>query len=218
MVFASSMLVCRNGYIPRSDDDYCPNTLYGQSKVSGELVVRGCRELAGRWTIVRPTSIWGPWCGPPYLSFFLSLARGRYWHPGSGNPPKAFGYVGNTTYQIVRLLTARLESVAGRTFYLADNPGYSIRDFATAIQVALRTKPIRELPLWLLRPTAALGDVLMKLGWNNPPLTSFRLSNMLTGSQFDLRDLHSITGQLPFSLSEGVSETISWLRTSGAIR
>lgn len=35
-VFASSMLVCRIGYHPNDEFDYCPSTAYGESKVTGE--------------------------------------------------------------------------------------------------------------------------------------------------------------------------------------
>ena len=35
-LFASSRLVCRIGHTPSDDLDYCPTTLYGQSKVEGE--------------------------------------------------------------------------------------------------------------------------------------------------------------------------------------
>jgi len=69
-VFASSMYVCRMGYIPKSDNDYCPHTAYGRSKQLGEDIVR--RQAADHfyWTLVRPTSIWGPWFGVPYRTFF----------------------------------------------------------------------------------------------------------------------------------------------------
>src|ERR1039458_4214827 len=32
-LFTSSLLVCRNGYIPSNDTDYCPPNLYGKSKM-----------------------------------------------------------------------------------------------------------------------------------------------------------------------------------------
>src|SRR5258708_10854836 len=30
-IFASTMLVCRNGYQPKDEFDYCPSTAYGES-------------------------------------------------------------------------------------------------------------------------------------------------------------------------------------------
>ena len=40
ILFTSSLLVCRNGYVPMSDLEYCPPNLYGESKVIGEKMVR----------------------------------------------------------------------------------------------------------------------------------------------------------------------------------
>ncbi len=40
-VIASSRLVCRIGYQPGFDEDYCPTTAYGASKVETECLVRG---------------------------------------------------------------------------------------------------------------------------------------------------------------------------------
>src|SRR5580698_1240787 len=39
VLFASSQLVCRVGYVPRSDTDYCPTNPYGESKVLSEGIV-----------------------------------------------------------------------------------------------------------------------------------------------------------------------------------
>jgi len=45
VVIASSRLVCRIGYQPESDEDYCATTAYGASKVETERLVRGTVDL-----------------------------------------------------------------------------------------------------------------------------------------------------------------------------
>lgn len=60
VIFTSSLLVCRMGYVPKHDTDYKPTTLYGQSKVEGEKIVRAHNDLPYAWTIIWPISIWGP--------------------------------------------------------------------------------------------------------------------------------------------------------------
>ncbi len=54
----------------------------------------------------------------------------------------------------------------------------------------------------------------MKLaGFTEPPLTSFRLRNMwadTTGIPLDATRL--LTGPLPYTMEQGVRETIAWLR------
>jgi nucleoside-diphosphate-sugar epimerase len=46
VIFASSRMVCRIGYQPRHDQDYCPSTPYGESKVDTERRVRAAAARA----------------------------------------------------------------------------------------------------------------------------------------------------------------------------
>ena len=213
VVFASSRLVCRIGYQPVDSDDYCPTNPYGESKMMGERIVH---ELADKipcpWVIVRPTSIWGPWFDVPYKTFFLSIARRRYVHPGSVRILKSFGFVGNTVYELQKLLEAPAESVAGKTLYLADYPPIDVAVMADCIQQELGVAPIRTLSVGLLRAVAWGGDCLKALGWRNPPLTSFRLNNLLTKMVHDLEPLRAIAGKLPYSMQDGVRITVAWLK------
>lgn len=210
-IFTSSLLVCRNGYVPASDTDYCPTTPYGESKQRTEELVRSWRP-AGPWVIVRPTSIWGPWFGEPYRPFVERVRRGRYLHPGRREVPKALGFVGNTVAQIRSLLDAPAGAVEGRTFYLADSPPYSIRQWADAIAVADQRRAPPTGPLALLRLAGRVGDVAQRVGlWPSPPLTSLRVENMVTASRFDTSDLDRLSGPLPYDLEAGVCTTLRWL-------
>lgn len=218
LIFASSRLVCRIGYMPRDDEDYCPTTAYGQSKVIGERLVRSAADrLPCPWLIVRPTSIWGPWFDIPYKTFFLSIARGKYVHPGCRHILKSFGYVGNSIYQLQRLINAPSDSVYGKTLYLADYPPIDIAVMANTIQQELHVKPIRTVPVGLLKPAAWFGDLLKAAGVQEPPLTSFRLNNLMTPMVHDLTDLQEIVGDLPVSMTEGVRITAEWLKSQGDI-
>lgn len=218
VIFASSRLVCRIGYEPSSEFDYCPSTPYGESKVIGEKMVRAAAaRLPCPWLIVRPTSIWGPWFDVPYKTFFLTVARGRYVHPGSGRIFKSFGFVGNTIHQLQQLLNAPADSVSGKTMYLADYPPIDVAVMANAIQQSLGVTPIKTVSVGLLRPAARLGDCFKALGWRNPPLTSFRLDNLLTPMVHDLEPLRAIVGELPYSMEDGVRITADWLKAHGDV-
>lgn len=215
-IFASSRLVCEIGYVPCSEEDYKPSTLYGESKVRGEKLVRNYGEDFGTWIIVRPTSIWGPWFDTPYREFFTSIARGIYVHPGQRNPRKSFGYVGNTVYQIEKILEAPAEKVDRRTLWLCDYPPIHLKEWANQIQRALGANRIRTVPLPLLRFAAAVGNVVTAMGWRGFPLTQFRLNNIVTEMVYDTSELEDIVGPLPFSTKQGIAVTADWLRTSGA--
>ncbi len=212
-IFVSTKLICRNDYVPKSFDDYCPDTVYGQSKVLSERIVKDNTSLRCQWCIVRPTGIWGPWFGEPYRRFFLMVARGRYVHPGGTDAPKSLGYVGNVAFQIEKLLTAPDEKFHAQTFYLSDYTPLVIRNWADTISQRLRGRPVRRVPGPLMRIAALAGDALKLCGVKNPPITTFRLRNMKADtSGIPLDNIQVLTGSLPYSLQQGVDETIAWLR------
>ncbi len=220
VIFTSSLLVCRPGYVPNHDTDYKPYTLYGVSKMRGEQIVREYdKNMPYAWTIIRPISIWGPWCGDPFKAFFKAIAQGWYFHIGSGHCRKTFGYVENTVYQIHQLLLAPLEKVDRKTIYVADTPPVDLYDFANEIQKELNTKKIWHMPLGVAKLFAKAGDVLKAIGWRNVPLTSFRLNNMRTELIYDdlLQPVLEICGSLPYDLKRGVKRTIEWMREAGEI-
>lgn len=212
VIFASSRLVCRIGYQPAGDADYCPTTAYGESKVIGEKIVRHSNAIPCPWLIVRPTSIWGPWFDVPYKTFFTAIAKGYYFHPGSVGIRKSFGYVGNSVHQLKKLMDARDGDIHGRTLFLGDYPPIDLRKMADTIQREMRVKRIRTIPLPLLQPAAKIGDLMRLAGVYNPPLTSFRLNNLVTEMVYDLEPLREIAGPLPYTMEAGVGETVEWMR------
>ena len=213
VLFVSTKLVCPTDYCPRHDEDYCPDTLYGESKVEGERIVRAAGALPYAWCFVRPTSIWGPWFGIPYRGFFEAIARRRYFHLGRADESKRFGYVGNSVHQLEQLMLAQRERIQGRVFYLADYEPYTIRGWADSIGRSMGLPPAKTLPRWLCRAGGKAGDVLQKAGLKNPPLTSFRLRNMWADtSRTPLETMQEVAPQLPFSMEEGVRETVTWMR------
>jgi nucleoside-diphosphate-sugar epimerase len=110
------MLVCRLGYQPNGEDDYSPNTKYGESKVIGEQIVKRYTHLPFEWLIVRPTSLWGPWFDIPYRGFFEAVRAGWYIHPKNCEIRRSYGFVLNSVCQLERLSLAEASQVAGRGF------------------------------------------------------------------------------------------------------
>lgn len=211
VLFASSMLVCKVGYRPVDYNDYMPSTVYGESKVLGEKIIRNSALLNAEWNIIRPTSIWGPWFAEPYRNFFDLVMSGQYVNIRRGCATKTFGYVGNAVYQIDKLLFAQDKSMNYRTFYIGDNPPVNISEWADEILIALGKVPARKLPLSLFKGLAFCGDWLGKLGVKIP-MNSFRLKNMTTNNIHQLDDLYFATGETPFSRAEGIQKTLNWLK------
>jgi len=215
-IFTSSQLVCRVGYRPHDDHDYCPNTLYGESKVLTEQIVREANGGVAEWCLVRPTTVWGPGMNPHYRRFFDLIERGRYFHVGKRPLYKSYSYVGNIAAQYLQLLTAPKEKIARRTFYLADYHPIELAAWADAFQRALEAPPIRRMPLGLAQILARVGDGIQRLGFLHFPFTSFRLNNILTEYCFDLSPTESVCGSLPFSMEDGVRATVEWIRPGTA--
>jgi nucleoside-diphosphate-sugar epimerase len=210
-IFASSQLVCQPGYVPRDEFDYHPNSLYGRSKVLCEKIIRSAGDIKVIWTIVRPTSLWGPWFGVPFLDFFQVIRKNRYFHMKGKKPVKQWGFIGNTVYQIIKILQAPAAAVHSKTLYLADYSPVCLREFADQVRTRLGVKPIREMPAGLLKCAARFGDLAQLLGWAQPPLTSYRYRNIVTPEIQDLSSLHEITGSLPYTVEEGIELTVEWL-------
>ncbi|HAL39443.1 MAG TPA: NAD(P)-dependent oxidoreductase [Polaromonas sp.] len=208
VVFASSMLVCKLGYIPSSAFDYCPTTAYGESKVVGEMLVRANPPNCS-WTLVRPTSIWGPWFKQPYRTFFDYVLKGRYFHIGKTRIRKTYGYVGNVVRQLEALILALPEQVDKKVFYLGDSSDYVIRDWADSI-AHRKDIHIPEIPTILMKGGALLGDLLNRFGLRFP-LTSFRLKNMTTENCLDLEPILGIVRDMPFDREHAIDLTLQWM-------
>jgi len=209
VMVTSSMLVCRLGYTPVSDQDYTPPNLYGESKVLTEQITRKF-GLPCTWLIIRPTTIWGPWSFRYRDEFFRILQRGLYFHPGNGPVIKTYGYVGNAVYQICRFLDLSDEDVYGKTFYIGDPP-MDLKTWVDKFSEGLYGKKVRVVPTWVLRCVSYAGDLLASLGIPFP-LTTFRLKNMITPHILDVDTTIKITGLPPYTMDEGVRLTIEWLR------
>jgi GlcNAc-P-P-Und epimerase len=211
VIFASSRLVCKIGYQPKSDDDYCPTTTYGTSKILGEQLIRSHNNLPFDWVIIRPTSIWGPWFDVPYRSFFDHIKAHRYVHPGSMVINKSFGFVGNSVFQLKQLMAAQTDLIATKTFYLGDYIPIEVGSFSKKIAKEFGVALPIAIPLWSMRLLALLGDALTQIGYKNSPLTSFRLNNLTTEMLHDFSEISKITGVLPYKLDMSIRETVNWM-------
>ena len=60
--------------------------------------------------------------------------------------------------------------------------------------------------------------ILKKMGWQDPPLTTFRLMNLLTGAHYPIEKIQKLVGQLPFSMEDGVHQTLEWIREEKLIK
>ncbi len=208
-IITSTMLVCRIGYTPKSDEDYSTSTVYGESKVLTEKITRKL-DPPCVWTIIRPTTIWGPYHKGMENAFFTVLRKGLYVHPGHQRCLRSYGYVGNSIFEIRKILDAPKELVYRKTLYISDLP-IDLKDWTEGFSQKILGREVRVLPRWIMWIGASIGDLFVKMGMKKFPLTTFRLKNMTTESVLDVGPIMEISGKLPYSMSEGIEETVVWL-------
>jgi len=210
LIYASSMYVCEPGYIPKDFDDYAPHTFYGESKIETEKRIKA-HDPKYTWSILRPTSIWGPWFGEPYDNFFRIVMNRLYFHMGKRACKKTYGYIDNTLYQILSILDAPTWKVHRKVFYLGDYEPYDITEWANEIAAEKGFK-IPNIPYVLFVMAGWFGDLLKKIGITFP-MTSFRLHNMTTNNVHDLKPIQEIAPNLPIDRKIGTKRTIEWIET-----
>jgi nucleoside-diphosphate-sugar epimerase len=208
VVFASSMYVCKPGYSPRNFEDYNPHTVYGESKVITEKIIKE-NNPNYIWTIIRPTSIWGPYFGEPYNLFFKIVLSGQYFHLGKKACEKTYGFIDNFIYQLDTILKASENEIDKKTFYLGDYQPYNITIWANEIAACKKIK-IPKVPYFLFQMAAFFGDFLNFIRIKFP-MTSFRLKNMTTNNIFDLSEIQKLAPNLPVDRKEGTKITVKWL-------
>lgn len=210
VVFASSMYVCEPGYMPKDFEDYAPHTLYGESKVETERLIKE-RNPKYTWSIIRPTSIWGPWFGEPYNKFFHIVLNHMYFHMGKRACKKTYGYVDNAIYEIMSIFEADAEKVNRKVFYLGDYKPYDITEWANEIAKEAGIW-IPRIPYWCFVAAGWFGDLLKKFGIAFP-MTSFRLHNMTTDNVHNLEPVKAVAPNLPVNRIEGTKRTLEWIKT-----
>ena len=83
-------------------------------------------------------------------------------------------------------------------------------DWSVEISNLFGSKKIIEVPLFLLKLAAHLGDFMSIL--RIPfPINNFRLNNMLTEAVFEENLIQKKDEKAQITMEEGVKKTISWL-------
>lgn len=207
LIVTSTQFVCEAGYQPKHDLDFRPFTLYGETKRLTEMHTREA-DLSCAWTIIRPTTIWGPWSLRYRDVMFKVMRKGLYFHPSKKKVVRSYGYVGNVVWQIEQMLTAPVEKVNGKVFYVGDQP-IDLRLWVDAISRRLVGKPVRYIPTWLVRTMALGGDVLKVL--RIPfPITTGRFRSMTSDYITPMDKTVAAFGAAPWSLEQGVEATVNW--------
>lgn len=200
-----------SGY-PKNDIDFAPHGLYGASKVITENLTRQAK-LDCTWTIIRPTTIWGPL--HPYLPHGLwkYMKNGLYFHPRNDPVVRSYGFVKNVIWQIEKILQAPSSTVDRKVFYVGEKPIKQV-EWINSFSKALTNKSVSIVPKQFVHMLAWVGDSLGKVGIKFP-MDSPRYFNLTTTNPVPLEPIFNAFGAPPISLADGIQETIFWLDERG---
>jgi nucleoside-diphosphate-sugar epimerase len=198
----------------RNDEDFDPYGAYGQSKVITEKLTRNA-NLRCCWTIIRPTAIWGPGHLGLARGLWRILGKGLYLHPRGDTVVRSYGYVKNLVHQINSILDAPEKIVHESVYYVGD-PSIRQIDWVNAFAEAITKKPVHTAPKSVLYSMALFGEILYRVGIPTPFYLS-RYYNMITTNPVPTDYTVNIFGHGPYSLIDGVQETVSWLKSEGVI-
>jgi nucleoside-diphosphate-sugar epimerase len=195
-------------------EPYRTKTHYGQSKIEGEKVVTEyCVKAHMPYTIIRPTSVYGPWGEAPYRAFFQTIKKRRYFHVGKANNLVSWVYVKNLVN--LTITTSLSKEAANETYFGNDFHPYTMREIVDAVARYYKIA-IPTVPNVVITPAAyALG--LLKVMGLNVPIYPFRLKNIKANYCYDIEKSIRIGYRPHYDLTKGIHETLDWYETKGWI-
>ncbi|MBJ13562.1 MAG: hypothetical protein CMG62_10895 [Candidatus Marinimicrobia bacterium] len=190
----SSMLVCKMGVIPPSYNYYCPDTIYGNSKVKSEEVILN-KERNYPLIILRPTTVWGRFSEKPYSTFIKIVSTIGWLELSIFDAKRNFCKVDDLCRKIIEICKCKnlIDSKYTGIFYISDNKRQSVNDLAKSIGHETQSKVIRIKTLDIVFNISLLllskfGDILSSLNIDFP-LNSRRIRNMKTETDLPVDDL-----------------------------
>jgi nucleoside-diphosphate-sugar epimerase len=216
-VFYSTMLTVGVADTTRFLDEttpYRPDTLYGESKVAGEkVVIAECARTGIPYTIIRPTSVYGPWGGAPYDSFFRTVKSRSYVHAGKAENLVSWVYVKNL---VDLTLTASTRKEAKNEIYFgSDLHPYTMREITDRVADYYGVR-ILTVPSFVLVLAAYAFGVLKVLGLN-VPIYPARLRNIRANYCFSIEKAIRLGHVQRYDLNHGIKESLDWYESHGRL-
>jgi nucleoside-diphosphate-sugar epimerase len=163
------------------------------------------------WTILRPTSVFGP-RDRAFLPLFKLAARGVFLLPVDPQLPVTFLYVEDLARAVV--LAADDPRAQGQTLFLGHREPLTAEELLRGLADTFgrRYRPL-PVPPWALSLAGAAGDLLWRVG-RVPPVDSARVSE-LKASGFvcaveRAREVLDFTANV--APGEGIQRTARWYR------
>lgn len=195
------------------DEKFTPEPFnhYGKSKWEAEQVLHEWFETHKDWNIniVRPTVIFGERNRGNVYNLLKQIASGRFLMVGKGNNYKSMAYVGN----IVAFVKFLIDNVKDgyNVFNYVDKPDKNTNDLVTIVSKVLdKHIPSTHFPYWLGMIGGYGFDILAKITGKKLTVSSVRVKKFCATTQFDAQKAHSTGFTPPYSLDEGLKNTLEY--------
>lgn len=205
LVHVSTQYVYSPGFAMQPHLKGIPYGFYGESKKLGEQII--VEKYIGDWIIVRPTNIWGPFHPNLVNGLWKEMRKGRYFHPKRDLTVKAYGYVENTVWQMIELLS--MPYLHKQKIFLLDENMDQVR-WVSTFQEAINGRELREIDTRFILGLSKFGDLLRKAGFGFP-IFKTRYRNLVTSNPIPLDAVPTELRCFPFKFDEAVARTCKWL-------
>lgn len=212
-VFVSTVAVYgKRVEVPGCDEEAetRPVSTYGESKLEAEERIRDI--LTGRvpYVILRPCVVYGPSDKGNFGSLIKWVVNNKL--PvlmiNGGKAQKNILYV-RTLVRVLIYFGTNICENNGQVFNVADPAAMTMRGIVeTVAEAAGINVRLLNVPFWLLKPFAVLGDILGRILGREVPLCSRKLEVMTADAVVDTSKLHSrLRGCVDFtSIKDGLSQ------------
>ncbi len=213
IIFTSSVAVYGlNKKNPDENHPTDPFNHYGKSKWQAEEVLREWynKDPKNRsLTIIRPTVIFGERNRGNVYNLLKQIASGKFLMIGKGLNYKSMAYVGNVAAFIRHLLK---ESKTGYEVYnYIDKPDLNMNELVSQVEKSLSKKiPSTHFPYWLGMLGGFGFDMLSKVTGKKLAVSAVRVKKFCATTQFDATKAHSSGFKAPYSLAEGLHNTLHY--------
>lgn len=188
-------------------EQYKTKTIYGQSKIQTErITVSLCNKYKVPYTIIRPTSVYGPYGEEPYKNYFKMVKIGKYFHFGKADNLVSMAYVKNLVN--LTILLSDHSKAKNEIFYGTDFHPYTMRQFTNAV-ATYYDKKIMTVPYPVAFLVAYILGIVKFFGIP-VPLYPFRLKNIVMNYCYDIQKSVRLGYNPEFDLTLGIKETLDW--------
>lgn len=212
VVFTSSVAVYGlNKDNPNESHSADPFNHYGKSKWQAEEILQEWYKFHPDWNIniLRPTVIFGERNRGNVYNLLKQISSGNFLMVGKGKNKKSMAYVGNIVAFIKFLIDHKIDGY--NVYNYVDKPDFTMNELILHVGKVLNKHiPSIHFPYWLGMIGGKCFDVISWITRKKLSVSSVRVKKFCATTQFDATKAHSSGFFAPYSLSEGLANTLTF--------